>query len=459
MATFLMTALIWLPMGFTTLDEEPVFPITAIRVEGTESTAIIVATSGLKVGESYTEHRLTLARRALLRLPFVFDADLTLQRGDSYGTYVLVVHIQKVSRMFYRYDFNALDMAGTRAASQSRPLAEEVNDHVLSIGGRHFWGESGLVYATSDLEYKQGDLGLAPGNPIDLGASYYNLLGKGVFLNVNLQLRDVVEEGMLFDPYLQKELNYTGERDPASHLTLALPLNRGVRWLSFSMGYLRERLNFRTGPGEQPVEDGIKETRLSLDLAWVHDSTDDLIFPSQGIRFEAGLAHSRVSSNFSVSLGTENADLVSFELDPVVSRLVDVPTGETHLDERTYTGNNPVEGTELFVSLAAYRPWRYRLNLFARSSLAARVAEHGSLIRDPNAREADLTLGFDREIFVVDARFFLELAGRWHQDDFFRESAIGVETGLAWRTRAGLMRLSIQFQDWHSQTRGPGNAP
>ncbi len=432
-------------------EAEPRFALTDIRVDGARqvSEALIIAETELEIGEAYTEHQLTLARRRPMRLPHLLRAEFYLQKGASYGTYTLVVAIEEQASVFFHYGFTAHSGdPALEADPYARPTPKEGGD--LALGARGFLGTWWSWYLGTEFVQDGSKVDTVPGHPLDMGLTHRNLFGHHGFFNLHLQTRDT-RSGKLYDPYLGRALVYDNTRDLAPTLNLAAPIGRSGHWLSFTLAYLSEFYLFEdSGP---QLQDQVNERRWSGQLKWYRDTTDDLALPRRGTRFEMGLAGTKVSSNFTIVLTMPyDPDIVEVEhifgqLKPRVQTLASIEHG-SHV-----SGSYQARGLDLRAGIAHYQPLDHTWMLFSRGEYLERLSERGELIRDANRRVLAGAVGLEWDLIGLLPRrplddLRLQLAGDYHEqrDAFFKQKVSALELGLVWRQRWGLSRAALRYE-------------
>lgn len=434
-------------------EADPRFVLTDIRVDGARqvSEALILAETELETGEAYTEHQLTLARRRLMRLPHLLRAEFSLQKGDTYGTYTLVIAIEEQANVFFHYDFTAHSGdPALEADPYARPTPKEGGD--LALGARGFLGTWWSWYLGTEFEQDGSHVDTVPGHPVDMGLTHRNLFGRHGFFNLHLQTRDA-RSGKLYDPYLGRSLVYDNTRDLAPTVNLAAPLGRSGHWLSFSVAYLSESYRFEDSGPE--LQDTVNERRWNGQLKWYRDTTDDLVLPRQGSRFELGLAGTKVTSDFTIVLtqpykpGTVGVEQIFGQLKPRVQTLATIEHGSLpHV-----SGSYQARGLDLRAGFSYYLPLDHTWTLFSRGDYLERLNERGDLIRDANRRVLAGLVGLEWDLVgflprrpLDDLR--LQLAGdyREQRDNFFRQEVSALDVGLIWRQRWGISRASLRYE-------------
>ncbi len=405
----------------------PQFPITDIQVIGARwvSETLVQSESGLEIGATYTESDLIRARGRIARLPFVLHADFSLKKGTVRGTYTLEIQVWEHKPLFHHYQFSARERDLPNPLPPRGPGSKEDTSADTmgnwSIGARWFAHAHGFLYAATSLEHGDDGLDFSPGNPVDLGYNHYNLLGHGLFLNLNVQLRDSLED-RVFDPYSDGQVLVRENRSPATTLTLAQPFGHRTQWLTLTLDYYDTELAF-----PKSIEtDDVKENRFRANLGWYYDTTDDLALPTRGLRLEGGLDFGRVKSQFPVFF-----DQVA-EASP------------TH---DTFT----VKALDARVELTIYHAFTSQFSGHARGLLRERIDEKGQFIRNPDQTHYQLQTGVNYKIWgsaAANGELRLESYALLNNrsDKFGAEETQTIHAGLVFRNAWGLMRAGFRYQ-------------
>jgi hypothetical protein len=279
--------------------EEPVtFPIDSVSVEGLRyaSPAIIIAESKLEAGSSYTEPQLRDAMSRITRLPFVVHADFRLAKGSERGHYVLVIDVVEAMPLFVSYralhegidTHRVIGVINDPVAHQPIPIYEKAlfrhNEDASTFGLRMFTGSRGVLHAATDRG----------GSRFSIGYTQYDLFGTGASVSALVQYR---EYGFDFPP----QFGAAGRADTSFtdhlgfQLTGAVPLrgNNAIR-----ASWYRERFPYTHKEPTAAQPDGqiliTREFDDQVELAWVHDTTDDPVFPTDGTYLKAAFRPRRV---------------------------------------------------------------------------------------------------------------------------------------------------------------------
>ena len=212
---------------------EPVrFLIESITVEGIDRAAareIVAKESRVEPGTEVDENQLRQAIYRVRRLPFVIDADFSLQKGSERGRYVLVIRIEMASSIFANL--------ATGAVWESGESGDGNFDWFGSVGARHFVGSRGYAFGSID-RFRN----------LQLGYTQFHLFGPGSYLTAALGTN------------LEDE--YDGQ-------TLSLSLGKPLT--------ANQALRAGVGYGDSDLYD-----QRSASLEWLYDTTDDPLLPTQG---------------------------------------------------------------------------------------------------------------------------------------------------------------------------------
>ncbi|CAM2067030.1 FtsQ-type POTRA domain-containing protein [Sulfidibacter corallicola] len=436
-------------------QERPSFQLSGIEVRGNRlvSADLLIKESGLQATQAYSESRLRFAESRIKRLPFVLDVELSLERGDRYGTFLLVIRVWESKAVFFSYDRFEFDQPeqvndiSSEAADSSLIPSIPVDDRTerdrndLAFGGRWFVGRFGLVYATLHLANRGDGMDFAPGKPVDFGFSHYNLFGRNVFLNLNVQwVQD--HEVHNFDPISRQNLTTEIGREPAVTLAMAWPL-RNQSWIlvnadRFQESQFHQLADFFT--------DRIEEKRLTLSAGWLYDTTNDSVLPTQGTRFQTKLEYLRSQSNFAFQ---ELADSRTLEDEFGTSN-----TFDTNFDP---LGGLDSRGTFLRSEVSRYHLWRQRWNFMERLEILYRADESGTPFILPIEKAGSLDVGAGLDLWgrnntrkYGDLRLEGTLGHVLRKFDpepsIQREEHFSrAELALAFRNAWGLVRLSARY--------------
>ncbi len=223
-------------------DEPARFLIESIAVLGIDRPAtreIVAKESRVEPGTEVDEEQLRQAIYRIRRLPFVVDADFSLQKGSERGRYVLVIRIEMASSFFADLATGAVWEKGESGGGELGFFG--------SVGARRFIGSRGYAFGTIDRFQN-----------LQLGYTQFHLFGPGSYLSVgagtNLEA---------------KSDGYTLSLSAGKPIT-------AVQALRFSAGY----------SGGLDVG-----SAQSASLEWLYNTTDDPLLPTQGATLTASAGY------------------------------------------------------------------------------------------------------------------------------------------------------------------------
>jgi hypothetical protein len=248
--------LILLLCGTAVRSEDVTFFIEAVEVRGTvHASAELIANETLvQEGTTYTEQQLRDAFHRVKRLPFVFDAEMSLERGSTRGAYLLVIDVAETRPWFFGF------LADPRDADRK--------DGII-VGRRWFAGTSGVTHVAASL----GDT-----NGVSVGYTRYDLFDRNAVASVNLRIP-------LSGP------SYTDIAQPSPQFLLAVPLspNQSIR-ASYDLSLLRV-------PNPFTEEKRSAQDHL-VNLLWQYRTVDDPFFPRDGSDIQGGVRLRSHSGHF-----------------------------------------------------------------------------------------------------------------------------------------------------------------
>ena len=276
------------------------FLIESITVEGIARAAtreIVAKESRIEPGSEVDEDQLRQAIYRVRRLPFVIDADFSLQKGSERGRYVLVIRIEMASSYF-------LDLAGQWLDGPRDQGYLSGFDWSANLGARHFVGSGGYAFGSINRHHY-----------LQAGYTQFHLLGPGSFLTVAAT---------------------TNLEDERNNYEFSLSAGKPIT-ASQSV-----RASVIVGTSDQG-------TGVSTSLGWLLDTTDDPVFPSEGTKVSAGVGFGTASLDRDV-LGGEGryeARARSFVLSaqhylPLASRhSIWAELGASGIENETRIGGSP----------------------------------------------------------------------------------------------------------------------
>ena len=424
---------------------EPAFHITRIDVEGARwvSKDIIREESRLKLGQFYTEKELVLALRRITRLSFILSADFSLAKGETYGTYALVIHVSEENPLLFQYEKSWIDMTrrenvkGISYDSGLPPSSDAGSStQSLEVGGRMNIGAYGIGYAIVSRESPSVEAIDAPFAGLNVGFSHYNLMGKHVFLNVNLQFTGE-RVGIQYDRPTYSRVSVKAHRPISPSLTVSVPVKKN-QWVSFDINYAKQMQEYDFPEVDVPIQDQVTDKRLQMDLSWYYDTTDDLLIPLRGMRMESGVEYVHQKSEFHGGLyGASDWGVMP-------------PPGE-RLNIYGIT-QNMAEGTMIYVKIDKYWSPTNRLAVDVQAHGSHRLHEAGGNIKDMHYRELGLAIGvswdmWGRSLTERHGDLRLEVRGRQFNQNIvsFKSDERVLEAGILFRNRWGVIRLSYCY--------------
>jgi len=391
-------------------QEPPRFLIETIRVAGTQRVAagrIVTDESLLKPGQSYSEQELRLAVYRIKRLPFVVDAEFSLEKGSERGAYELVITVEEAKPLFFLADV----WGRSSRVKFSRGRSSDTDwTGYGSVGGRYFVGNHGLVFGS--VQKGEGQ----DGEVLQGGYTQYNLFGAGSFASVGVS----------------SAVGLDHQKDLQGALVVGIPLT-AVQSLRGSVGWYQVEATqrFPYSVDGSVSQTGSRFERWSSDLSWIYDTTDDPLFPSSGLKLVAGGSYAQDENSFRLSPPVAGVDLTQSSSYYAVN-----------LSGRRHWAVAPRQSVSLSLGVS-------------RSRFSYDYGYAGTELRGVAAMGYALDLlGFGADGRRGDLRFESEIGGEY--DDF--SSPLGsstkrayVQAGLAYRTSWGLARLSFIYEDvWSS---------
>lgn len=298
------------------LSEVPSFFIERIRVENLRRATpdLVIAESLLLEGQTYDEIELRQAVFRIQRLPFVLDAGFSLAKGSERGRYELVITVEEIRRFFFGED--AVFTHFTNSVAFDTLFARDWSVSPGPLAGvRFFVGRYGVLFGS-----------VAGGRGFQAGYTHYDLFGRRGFLSLGLTANGCCQVQVFplgLDPTFSSWQNEGDSRE--ARLTVGLPLegDLGVRFEVVSQaseeGERRSLLGLDRPRGTLEYED-LAQRRASLALTY--DSTDDPVFPSQGISASLGLDYTWAEADLRVLEPLFGVGVNEIELPPGEDGLV-----------------------------------------------------------------------------------------------------------------------------------------
>ena len=262
--------------------ESPRFFLETIRVEGIRSASpeILLSEALLEEGREYSEGELRDAEHRIVRLPFILDARFALERGSERGKLGLLITVDEVRRFFFGGEVNTGFFADDLTLEGDGP--NDSNTQLFSLAGvRFFPGRRSTLF-----------LSIANGGA-QAGYTRFGIGSRNLFLSLGYQHQrccTVRVEPLGVDPTLSAWTS--GQESDRVSFTLGMPLDHrnALRFeLSVEEGDRGSRRRVLRGEGIERIEGYGDRRDLRVEAAWIRDTTDDPVFPTQGESFTLAL--------------------------------------------------------------------------------------------------------------------------------------------------------------------------
>ena len=121
--------------------QAPSYLIEQVEVRGLRhaSPEIVIDESRLLGGNEYAETELRAGVDRIRRLPFILDAELSLEKGSERDAFILVIEVEEARPVFYAAQL-------IPAAESGRELIRDPSDDHLAVGARLFLGAHSMVH-------------------------------------------------------------------------------------------------------------------------------------------------------------------------------------------------------------------------------------------------------------------------------------------------------------------------
>lgn len=161
-------------------DEATPFLLEKIEVRNATrvSPDIVIAESLLRARQSYRESDLRAANDRLRRLPYLVDAQFSLEKGSARGSYVLVISVVETKPFFYLVDLTSYH------ESERQYVADSDNQAV--VGYRLFVGRRGVLHGGVST-YREDRPYTSRYSALDVGYTHYDIFGTRAFATVSLR--------------------------------------------------------------------------------------------------------------------------------------------------------------------------------------------------------------------------------------------------------------------------------
>lgn len=395
----------------TLAQDAPAFPIESITVTGASSTAarIVVAQSLLREGQTYDEPRLRDAVARIQRLPFVLWTDFRLEKGTTVGQYVLVISIRQMKPLFLnaRSSTKWSREETFRFTPQGREPAgiviDQSQNRELAVGARIFVGAKGMLNLAAQRYEDRNDRFTATFTQYDLFGSRASLTGLVSYLENPGGFRSG-QPNERYDWHFRDDLTW--------ELIGVLPLgNHDSLRASWQRGELPVRY-FDLQPAPHAVLRSLPQ--IGKEIFWIHDTTNDPLFPTRGTRITAGVSRISTPTAGFTSLGRVKTDEYRAALERTWSL--------TPLHAMTL-GATGADTDHRLMNARGFA--RYSIDLWGRE-------------RTLRAGDLRLELEADRQFQHIRSR---PIPRPWTSQSTARVS-------LAYRNVWGVLRLELTYNDW-----------
>ncbi|HMB52074.1 MAG TPA: BamA/TamA family outer membrane protein [Thermoanaerobaculia bacterium] len=285
-------------------EEPPLFLLEEIRVENAKLARpeVVLAEARLVAGREYGEAELRMALERIVRLPLVLAAEPRLEKGSERGRYVLVIELEEANAWFFNVDLHWEHwQPDVQLATFSS--TNWVDTGSVLIGYRRPIGRRGVGFVA--LSGEEGTF--------NLGYTQYDVGRRGILISTSLSFGECWaftgrssgpgdgggDEGcqtQVFDLGLDPTLAAWAldERVARARLQVGVPLtgHHSLRLLASVRNGNGGRRGVTFRPQGRVFGESLTVSDRSdaeLSAAWVYDSTDDPIFPTRGLRADAGV--------------------------------------------------------------------------------------------------------------------------------------------------------------------------
>ncbi len=386
----------------------PAFFIETITVEGASSARIVVAESRLREGQIYGEPELRDAMARIQRLPFVLWTDFRLAKGSAVEKYVLVISIKQMKPLFLNVGmltrWTPLDVFERRPEGLVKvgEVIDQARGTELAGGGRMFLGSRGVLTAAAQVVEDREDRYI-------LAFTQYDLFGTRA--SITALVSELDDPGAMRPPGPDARIDWRRRDNFLYELIGVVPIgnNDSIRgtWQRSERPIRYFELSPETG-SPRGVLRSLPEIRK--ELFWIHDTTNDPLFPTSGTRITAGVIRTSMPTSGFTELGRVKVDeyRTTLERSWTVTPQQSLTLGASGLDFDR--------------SIKKYRGYaRYAFDLWGRE----RTLKYGDL---------RLELQADRVFTKV------------RQFPFDAESTARI--GLAHRNVWGVLRLDFEYNAW-----------
>ncbi|HEV7920971.1 MAG TPA: BamA/TamA family outer membrane protein [Thermoanaerobaculia bacterium] len=214
---------------------------------------IILSEGRLHEGAVYTEADLHDANDRIERLPFILDAQFSLEKGSQRDAYVLVIALNETRSFFYGLDLVAYH------SNDEQVNVEPEEAGVSGIGFRWFAGRRGMFHVALGSAREYSSTNARQTGTVEAGYTQYGLFGSDAFASISVAA-----------PIDGDQLQALPQ------VTLGIPLTRTQTLTS----------SFTSTNFESTTHDHYR--RKALRMEWSHNTTNNPFFPTRGTLLSAG---------------------------------------------------------------------------------------------------------------------------------------------------------------------------
>jgi outer membrane protein assembly factor BamA len=410
-AMLLALLLVSLAMPRAGADDAPAFTIESITVAGASrnSTRIVIAESRLRAGESYGEPALRDAMARIQRLPFVVYTDFRLAKGSAPGKYILEITIKQTKAFFLTAE-NDTHWSLEDRIDRTQPPMRKIGTYVdqfttsdLTLGTRAFVGAKGVVNLAAQRFSDRNDSYTFSYTQYDLFGTRASLTAVVSYLQTPIRKPTAPESRI--DWHHRDNLTY--------ELIGILPVAENDSLRGSWQHSERPLILLELPPETQRLRFAlISRPQVRYELFWIHDTTNDPLFPTSGTRFTAGGTHTTTPTSGLVRLGRVKQE----ELKTTLERSWTLTTAQAAtLGGSAYSFDNVIRDYRMF--------GRYSFDLWGR---------------ERTLKDGDLRLELEGD------RHFI----RVQRPPFRAESTLRL--GLASRNVWGVLRLNVSYTAWRT---------
>lgn len=287
-------------------DDAPTFLIESITVEGASAAAarIVIAESRIAEGATVDESELRAAAARIQRLPFIVSTDFRLTKGSAPGRYVLVVVIRPMSSFFLNASRSTTwyeqERRGATPFEDAGTYMEQFTTGELALGARTFVGRQGMLTAAAQRVEDRNDR-------FTIAYSQYDLFGTRASITAVVSYLDNPGARRSADPGARNDWHV---RDNLTwELLGVLPLGRNDS-LRASWQHAEAPVRYveivDDPPRLRPILRSLPQIRK--ELFWIHDTTNDPLFPTSGTRLTAGVIRTSTPTAGFTELGRVKTD-------------------------------------------------------------------------------------------------------------------------------------------------------